>query len=77
MFTNFATTQPYTNITHGKKQIQLINDKNKKEQKIKITINNLNFFHKSKSSSKKYPLYNNKKNSKSKINIKFNKNKKL
>lgn len=40
MVTNFATTQPYTNITHGKKQIQLINDKDKKEQKIKITINN-------------------------------------
>lgn len=39
MVTNFATTQPYTNITHGKKQIQLINDKDKKEQKIKITIN--------------------------------------
>ncbi len=39
MVTNIATTKPYTNITHGKKQIQLINDKDKKEQKIKITIN--------------------------------------
>lgn len=40
MVKNISTTQPYTNITYGKEQIQLVNDKDKKEQEIKITINN-------------------------------------